>query len=337
MPVLDLNDSTAVEKYQNFVQNSEFGRITQDVRWSHVKNNWEPRYVYLKNEAGEITAAMSMLLSTLNNGKKFAYASKGPVVDINNTEMLMALVDEAKKALADDNVYLLRFDPEVDFSEELNDTLKANGFVTRNRNVDALGMHGTIQPRRNMVIDLTEWPDAKETFDLYSSKMKSKLRRPIRDGVTVRWGNTTEELDSFFTSYSEMAERHGISYRPKDYFERLLASFGDSDIMRIYLAEREGELLATGIGFNYGNKIWYMYAGSVDGNTYFAPYAVQTEMIQWALDKHLAGYDMGGIEVADNSDGLYAFKRNFVKADPREYIGEIDVVLDEDTYHEMGY
>ncbi|QIL50272.1 aminoacyltransferase [Weissella coleopterorum] len=337
MPVLDLNDSVAVEKYQNFIQNSEFGRITQDLRWSHVKNNWEPRYVYLTDATGAITAAMSMLLSTVSNGKKFAYASKGPVVDINNTEMLLELVEEAKKALKNDNVYLLRFDPEVDFSQELNDTLQVHGFVTRNRNVDALGMHGTIQPRRNMVIDLTEWPDAKETFDLYPSKVKSKLKRPIRDGVTVRFGNTDSELDAFFTSYSEMAKRHGISYRPKSYFERLLASFGDSDVMRIYLAEREGELLSTGIGFNYGNRIWYMYAGSVDGNTYYAPYAVQTAMIQWALDEHLAAYDMGGIGEADNSDGLYAFKHNFVKAEPREYIGEIDVVFDEATYHEMGY
>lgn len=339
MPVLNLDDAAAVQRYQAFVQTSPFGRITQDIRWSQVKNNWEPRYVYLENDEGTIIAAMSILMSTTPNGQKFAYASKGPVVDFNDLDLVDRLVEEAKQALADEPVYLLRFDPELDYSDAFNTALQAHGYVTRNRNVDADGMHATIQPRRNMIIDLTQWPDAKETFDLYPSKTKSKLKRPIRDGVTVRWADDATALEAFFTTYADMADRHGISYRPKAYFERLLAAFGaaNGDTMRIYMAEKDGELLATGIGFKYGDKIWYMYAGSMDGNIYYAPYAVQTAMIQWALDEHLSAYDMGGIEVEDPSDGLYVFKHTFVKAPAREFIGEIDVVLDQDTYHQMGY
>jgi len=32
---------------------------------------------------------------------------------------------------------------------------------------------------------------------------------------------------------------------------------------------------------------------------------------------------------------LYKFKRNFVRQDPTEYIGEIDVVLDDAIYDEL--
>ncbi|MGL5747715.1 MAG: UDP-N-acetylmuramoylpentapeptide-lysine N(6)-alanyltransferase, partial [Weissella cibaria] len=62
---------------------------------------------------------------------------------------------------------------------------------------------------------------------------------------------------------------------------------------------------------------------------------VQTEMIQWAMDSNVSLYDMGGIGEASPEDGLFVFKRTFVKDDPREYIGEIDVVLDDATYDEL--
>ncbi|MCM0582985.1 peptidoglycan bridge formation glycyltransferase FemA/FemB family protein [Weissella diestrammenae] len=336
MPVLDINDKKAVARYQEFVRASPFGQVTQDLAWSEVKNNWTPRYAYVENAHGDIIAAISMLLTDTPSGKKFAYASKGPVMDMHDLDLFDKLIVEAKKAIQDDNVYLLRLDPEVIYSDDFNAELQAHGYQTRNRNVANQGMHATIQPRLNMVLDLTEKPDAKETFDLYPSKTKSKLKRPIRDGVTVKWAADQAAIDAFFETYAGMAQRHGISHRPKAYFDRMLNAFGQNgDILRVYLAEREGQLLSTGIGFKYGQKIWYMYAGSFDGNIYYAPYAVQTAMIQWALDAHVAAYDMGGIEAVDEHDGLYIFKHTFVKADPREYIGEIDVVLDEQVYHEL--
>lgn len=335
MPVLDMSDETAVARYNDFVRSSKFGQVTQDLGWAQVKNNWEPRYAYVENEAGEIVAAISMLLTNTPSGKKFAYASKGPVMDMTDLDLFDQLLAEAKTALADDDAYLLRIDPEIAFSEELDADLHARGYETRNRNVADEGMHATIQPRLNMVIDLTAKPEAKETLDLYPSKTKSKLKRPFRDGVTVRYANDQAALDAFFETYGDMADRHGISHRPKEYFERMQAAFPGDDIMRIYIAEREGELLSTGVGFKFGDKIWYMYAGSMDGNIYYAPYAVQTEMIQWAMDSNVSLYDMGGIGEASPEDGLFVFKRTFVKDDPREYIGEIDVVLDDATYDEL--
>lgn len=333
MPVLDLNDTAAVKKYESFVQSSPYGQVNQDLGWAQVKNNWEPRYAYVTDETGQIIAAISMLLTQTKLGKKFAYAAKGPIMDIANLDLLDQLMVEAKKALDGDDAYVLRMDPEVAYSEELDDALQARGFQTRNRNVADEGMHATIQPRLNMVLDLTTKPDAKETFDLYPSKTKSKLKRPMRDGVTVRYGSDAASLDAFYETYVNMANRHGITYRPKDYFERMLTTFGgENGIMRVYMAEREGELLSTGIGFKYGRKIWYMYAGSNDGPTYYAPYAVQTAMIQWALDAGVDLYDMGGIASQSTDDGLYVFKHTFIKADPREYIGEIDLVLDENAY-----
>ncbi|MDN4462675.1 UDP-N-acetylmuramoylpentapeptide-lysine N(6)-alanyltransferase [Fructilactobacillus sanfranciscensis] len=334
MPVLDQKDKEMVARYEKFMRSTKEGRLTQDLGWAKVKNNWESREVFVENENGEIVAAMSMLLTDTPAGKKFAYASKGPIIaDRFDLDLLDKLVAEAKKILPD--AYVLRMDPEIEYSDELNDELKKRGYKTRNRNVADEGMHATIQPRLNMVLDLANFPGKEKTLDLYPSKTKSKLKRPIRDGVEATWGHDAAAIDAFYTTYQTMANRHGITYRPKEYFQRMLDAF-DENTMRIYVAKRDGELLSTGIVLKYGDKIWYVYAGSMDGNTYYAPYAVQTEMIQWALDEpDITLYDMGGIESESTSDPLWVFKHTFVKAAPVEYIGEIDAVLDDDVYKEL--
>ena len=332
MPVLDMNDTTAVAKYNDFVRTSPFAQITQDTTWGHVKNNWEPKYVYLTDEQGAITAALSILMIEQDNGKKFAYASKGPVMDMQDLDLFDRLMAEAKQALEADNVYLLRVDPEVMYSDELNADLEARGYVMRNRNLGA-GMHVTIQPRLNMVLDLTTKPDAETVLDFVPSKTKSKLKRPFRDGIEVDFGLNQAYLDDFYMTYETMSQRHGITYRPKDYFQRMLEVYEGTDMMRIYRALYDGQVLGTGIAFKIGSKIWYMYAGTIDDAPVVgAAYAIQVKMAQWAIDEKVPLYDLGGIEKEDASDALWTFKHHFVRGAAREYIGEIDLVLDQAAY-----
>ena len=47
MPVLDKSNAADVARYENFIKSSPYGRATQDMNWSQVKNNWESDYVYL--------------------------------------------------------------------------------------------------------------------------------------------------------------------------------------------------------------------------------------------------------------------------------------------------
>ena len=48
--ILDKNNKTLLEKYNNFIKNSPFGHFQQDIRWADLKTGWER---YIKN-TGEI-------------------------------------------------------------------------------------------------------------------------------------------------------------------------------------------------------------------------------------------------------------------------------------------
>lgn len=343
--ILDLNNQEQVAKYEEFVRNNPNGRVTQDVLWGKVKNNWQGLYVYREDEQQNITAAMSILYIEALPGKIFAYCSKGPVVDFNDAELVNSLVEEAVANLPE-NTFLLRMDPEIFYSDELNAKYEQLGYVTRNVNITH--MHGNIQPRKNVVLYFdgrtTDKIENEEDLMLHFKRStRTAIRKAIKTGLTVTVGTDHKAIDAFYDVYKKMAEKRGITYRPIEYFYRMSDVFADTGRFKVFLAHltdeqsQEDDVVASaGIGFSYGDEVWYMYAGlDRQYDKYYAPHLVQYEMMKWALEEKKVQYDFGGVNSFDESDGLYSFKHRFAYHDePAEYIGEIDKVLDQQAYDE---
>lgn len=333
MPIVDLNDAQAVARYEQFVEDAPCTSVTQSVAWSKVKSNWQPLYVYLE-KAGQITAGMSILTVTDKAGNTFAYCSKGPVCDPTDLDTIDALVQEALPELKARHAFLLRMDPELDYSDALNDAFKARGYVMRNRQFD--GNHDTIQPRFNIVLDIKD-KDIDGVMATMTGKTRTKIRHAMKSGVAVESGDADKLMPEFFEAYKTMSDIHGITYRPLAYFDRMAAAFAGKGQMKIFIARVDGQLQASAIAFAFGDKVWHMYGGSMRiKNSLMIPYLLQYEMIKWACDLHKERYDMGGVWGLDSSDGLYRFKHPFAPETPvHEYIGEIDYVMDQAAYDEF--
>ncbi|MFC4761088.1 lipid II:glycine glycyltransferase FemX [Fructobacillus durionis] len=339
MAVLDLNDSKQVELYRQFVENSPYGQVTQDTKWAELKANWGHLFIYREDDQGNIIAAMTILTVEAVPGKLLAYCPKGPVADIHDVALVKSMVEEAVAELPD-NVFLVRMDPEVIYDEKLDSIYKEAGFKTRNTEITY--MHGNIQPRKNVELyydgrgeDASVLTNEDELMLHFKPKHRNAIRRAIRDGVTITVGQSEEELKDFFELYKSMAGVHHITYRPFSYFENMGKIWADSDRFKVFVAKNdEGTPIAAGIGFNYGDKIWYMYAGSNKEYRHLqAPYLVQWEMLKWGLAEKKVRYDFGGVGEFSSEDGLYKFKHGFAYHDPdQEYIGELDWVLDQEAY-----
>ncbi|WP_125702172.1 lipid II:glycine glycyltransferase FemX [Lacticaseibacillus daqingensis] len=330
MPIVNLNDQAELARYEAFVESASFTSVTQSVNWGKVKNNWQPLYVYLE-DGGVMTAAMSILSVTDPAGDTFAYCSKGPVCDPTDLETIDALVAEATPALQQRNAFLLRMDPEVLYSQALNDAFEKRGYVVRNR--DFHGNHDTIQPRMNFVVDI-QGKTIEDVIAGMKSNERTKMRHAMKTGVEVQSGDSPELMADFFETYKAMSEYHGITYRPEAYFQRMVEAFQGTGQMKIYNAWYEGELHAGAVAFAFGDKVWHMYGGSKRiENKLLVPYRLQYEMIDWACQLGKAKYDMGGVWGTDNSDGLYNFKHRFApQQDVIEYLGEIDRVWGQAAY-----
>lgn len=326
MPIV--NSDQDLNRYNDFVRNSEYARPMQDTNWSKIKNNWTHDYVYLE-ENKQIIAAMSVIGIKNTNGKHFLYAPRGPVCDFKDTKIVEALIKEAEPLKDKYDAFLLRMDPEINFDEKLVYDYRKMGYDFRSVGIDT---HAFTQPRYNMIIDLSS-QDEDEIFESFSPKGRYNVRKSIRAGIKTICKTDEESLDIFYELTKIMAERQGIGHRPKDYYERLIEYLGGE----IFVSYFEDMALSASLLIPYGKKVYYLYAASSNEMRNKMPnYNMIWEEIQWCLENGYDYLDLGGTFSLDTNDGLYRFKQSFCYPDKySNFIGELDVVYDREKYEEF--
>lgn len=336
MPILDLNDKKKVEEYDNFIATSPYGNMMQARAWSDVKDNWEHDYVYLEDENGKITSAMS-ILSVKNDGENaFLYAPRGPVCDPTDIGQINALLEEAKTVVEKHNGFLLRMDPEAAYSEELVERYKEAGY-TMNPSYDDAAEGNHSNPPYNMILRL-DGKDIEDIFASYKRKDRTAIRKTYKEGLYTEMIDSEEDgfeesLSSLNDLMQTVADREDIALRNLDYLKRLSNAYEDVKIFET--RHPEGELISSGLVVSYNKKSFYIYAGSSNAHRKLnASAQMNQEAIEYALERGSLEYDMGGIFSTDaSSDGLYRFKRQFAREDDyTRFVGEIDIVYDEELY-----
>lgn len=328
MPVLDKNNKKQVEKYNKFLKDNNASAM-QDLRWVKVKSNWLQEAVYLE-DSGNIIAAMTLLLNKVPIVNSYMiYASRGPVCDITNIELVKKLIKEADLIAKKYNAFVLKFDPEFKSNEEIKTLYLNNGFKILESH-DVL-----IQPRHNMILDI-ENKTEEELLKQFSEKTRYNIKVATKKGVNVRYSRNESDLKIFYDLYKTTTIRDKIGCRSYEYFERMLEAYNENEL-RIYIAEHEGDSLSSAIALNYGGKMFYIYGASSNEKRNLMPnYLMQWEMIKWGLENKCNNYDFGGVFEFTNENGLYKFKSGFCKKEGvTEYIGEIDKVYKPLIY--LGY
>jgi len=328
MPVLDFNNNKEVEEYEEFVMNHDGSSFMQDLNWSKVKNNWKHEAVYLK-ENGKIVAAMLLLVQKIPFNSTIIYSPRGPVCDVYNIELVNRLIKEADSIAKKYNACMLKFDPQIIYTKELDDLYKKAGYKTSGYKPDADTL---IQPLHNMVLNI----DGKTEDELmkgFAEKTRYNVRLSGRKGVTVRYSRDKKDLKTFYDIYKITTIRDKIGCRDYDYFERMLDAY-DENKLRIYIAEYEGEALSAAIATNVGGELFYVYGASSNEKRNFMPnYAMQMAMIRWGLETGCKKYNFGGVLNLSPDNGLYKFKIGFCKEKGlEEYIGEINKVYNPFVY-----
>ncbi|MCX8074920.1 MAG: peptidoglycan bridge formation glycyltransferase FemA/FemB family protein [Clostridia bacterium] len=329
MPVLDKNNEIQVKRYNEFVRNYPGASIMQDLNWGIVKSGWKQEAVYIE-EKGKIIAAMTILLEKVPFIKSYLmYATRGPVCDLANIELVNKLVKEADIIAKKYNAFLFKFDPEVVVSEEIESIYKNNGYKVLGKNVDKDDL---IQPLHNAVLNIKDKSE-DELLKGFGEKTRYNIKVAQKKEIKVSYSHNEEYLKIFYEIYKITTVRDKIGCRAYSYFENLLNAF-DEKTLRIYIAEHENDKLSAAIALNYGGKLFYVYGASSNEKRNLMPnYLMQWEMIKWGIETKCTNYDFGGVLVLDKDDGLYKFKIGFCKQEGiTEYIGEIDKVYNKAVY-----
>lgn len=329
MPRISLNDTANLARYDAFLRQSPFATFYQDRGWSQVKNNWTPAY-FLYERDGEVCGAVSALSVTAKNGYPFIYCSRGPVMDPEDKETWQAMLADLGAYARSINAFLVRFDPELSEDDVLAQHFSGLGLTVRS---SELPLSSFTQPRLNAILDLSG-KDAEQILMGFDAKKRYDIRVGLKHDIVFSHGRDTHFLKTFSAMTDTMAARKGISTRDHAYFDRMLAAYPEAFIA---LGSYEGMDICGALMMPYGRKSTYLYAASLDlHRSIQAPNALLWHLIQDALKKGHTAFDLGGVFALDRSCHLYVYKKSFVKQEGiTAYIGELDLVIDQELY--QGY
>jgi CelD/BcsL family acetyltransferase involved in cellulose biosynthesis len=147
-------------------------------------------------------------------------------------------------------------------------------------------------------------------------RIKWAVGKARKEGVTAREARSPDDVRRWHRLYLETMRSHAIPPRPQRFFLVLWETLASRGMLRLLLAERDGELLAGSIFLTYGSTVAYAFNGRRRDALPLRP----NDLIQWQAihDAARAGfrrYDFG--EVEDDQVGLAEFKGKW-GAEPKQ-------------------
>jgi len=278
----------------HLLQTSSWAAFKQAFGWSAVRVRAEH-------------CAAQILLRRLPLGLSIAYLPKGPLG--TQWQELWPQVDALCRQ---HHAIFLQVEP--DLFEPLPDevrTLWLAGFTPEEH---------TIQPRRTIIVDLTQ--DEDQLLAAMKQKTRYNIRLAQRHGVQVL---TSADLEGFYRMMQTTAQRDGFALHSADYYRRAFSIFEPQGRAVLLEAVLNQKPLAYLMAFLQHERAWYLYGASDDENRNLMPtYLLQWEAMRWAKANGAKTYDLWGIPDEDEavleeqftsrSDslwGVYRFKRGF--------------------------
>jgi FemAB-related protein (PEP-CTERM system-associated) len=117
-----------------------------------------------------------------------------------------------------------------------------------------------------VVLDLQP-SDPQLTFKKFEAKLRSQVRKPGKEGVTIRFG--ADQVKPFFQVFAEHMRDLGTPTQPERLFTLLAEQFPD-DMWTgcAYLGDKP---IAAGIGFRWDNEFEMTWASSLHSHGKIAP------------------------------------------------------------------
>lgn len=312
-------------EFDRYVTASPKASFMQMSTWADVKNNWKWRGIICKDADGNICGTIAVLIRKVPMlPYSLFYCPRGPVCDLHDKEVFVALIDALKKLGKKFRCCDIKLDPDVPVDDDaFRAFVTGLGFKLMGNTMS----FETAQPR--FVFRLNVAGKTKdEMIASFHSKTRYNIRVAIKNNVTIEIKGP-EGAEEFHKLMIETGTRDDFGIRSTDYFKRMVAAMGEN--ARIYMAYYEGQPIAGSLALRCGNKVWYLYGASSNASRNVMPnYLVQWSMIQWAIESGCEIYDFRGVSgFLDESNplyGIYRFKKGF-NGDLVEFIGEMDLIL----------
>jgi FemAB-related protein (PEP-CTERM system-associated) len=172
------------------------------------------------------------------------------------------------------------------------------------RSARALPLELPVSHRKvTVLLDLAATPEA--LFKRFDAKLRSQVRRPQKDGITVRQG--LDQVDAFYAVFAEHMRDLGTPVLSREVFRAAARALPDA--MRVAVAYAGERPVAAGVGFAYGDEFEITWASSLRAFNKSSPnMLVYWELMQTCIREGRARFNFGR---CTPGGGTHKFKRQW--------------------------
>ena len=330
------------EKWNDFVKASPNSSLLQSFKWGEFQEVLGRKIWKLVMKKENQWLILSLVVKhNLPMGRSYLYCPQGPIFQnreykIENTELLF---DKIKELAKKEKAIFLRIDPAISISAYggpvegwQNSVFPPMADQPKAGKIQELGLIKTkkeIQPKDTLILDITKSED--ELLSHMHHKTRYNIRLAERKGVKVRQSTDSKDIDIFWHLMLKTAQREKFKSHSREYYKKQLEVLGKEGLVKLFLAEYQGKIIASNIVSFFGSKATYLHGASLyQYREVMAPHLLQWQAILEAKKQGCTSYDFWGIAPKDSSDhpwaGITRFKKGFGGKEIH-YIGAHDLVF----------
>ena len=264
------------------------GHHVQTTGWAHVKalGGWRATRVLLRGDQGRLVGGCQMLVRDLPLSRRVAYVPRGPLLASRDPELLDRALAGMREVARAERVLLLKVQPPVD-RDDVPGLLRARGML-------ASELHTA--PAASVRVELASSPDDATLLKAMRASTRTKVRRALKRGVTVRAGGA-DDLGVLQAMLEATAARQGFDPYPAEYYGRLWGAFGVTGQARLLIVEHEGVPASAALLIAFGDTVIYKIGGFGGNGAPGANELMHYSGICWARAEGFRHYDFEGIPV----------------------------------------
>lgn len=116
---MNIRETKDRNEFDGVIENHRNGHLLQSYGWGQLKSNgWQPIYLIVEDGNRPIGGMLLLKRRVPFINKTMLYCPRGPVIDFNNTDLLVYTMRELRKIAKDHRAIYLKIDPGIDIKNK---------------------------------------------------------------------------------------------------------------------------------------------------------------------------------------------------------------------------
>jgi len=308
---LELIESLSLEKWEKALKELPLGaEMLQSPIWQKISEQEGCKTYFFAWEKDGALLALAQVLESRNLFGRFWYLPRGPVFlnGVDKEGLYLKIKKDLEGRAKEKGIVLIRFEPS---NIEMNDLKISFGKKIT-----------SIQPDKTRILDIS-FSDEDLLAQMHP-KTRYNIRLAEKRGVKIEKGNLND-LNLFYRLLKITSKRDHFRGHGLEHYRKLLLH--SQNKIELWLAKKDGELLAAGLFSFYGQRATYLHGASANrGRQHMAPYLLQWQMIKRSRELDCRIFDFYGID-EKRWPGVTRFKLGF-GGRGKKYPGTFILVID---------